>query len=196
MFKKLILKVIKSMNKYHFISIISIALIFVSCKKEQDPYLISKASIGLLTDSTKVKELKSAFPNDSVVNYEGNTRFNVLNKIEVYETGGKLLLALSPEKIGDSISTITTVKIEDPRFKTDKGISTLSSFKDIENAYKINKIDNLINSIVISVNEINAQFAIDKKELPANLRYDMNIQIEASQIPDNAKIKYFFINWD
>lgn len=175
-----------------------ILLVFLSsCKKEEAPFSVNKNSIGLLTDSTQVKNLKSVFPDDSIVNYKGDSIFKIpMNLVEVYEKNGKLLLTLTPNKISDSTSTITNIRIEDSRFKTEKGISTLSTFKEIQDAYKISKIDNLINSIVISANEINAQFAIDKKELPANLRYDMNLNIEESQIPDNAKIKYFFINWD
>ena len=50
-------------------------------------------------------------------------------------------------------------------------------------------------NIVITVNEINAFFNIDKNELPAELRFDNNLIIEAIQIPDDAKIKRFFIQW-
>ena len=177
---------------------VCILLIFVSgCKNEKDPFLVSKNQIGFLTDSSKVKNLKAAFPNDSVVNYRGDSTFNIpMNMVEVYEKSGDLLLVLTPKKISDSTSTITNVRINDPRFKTKEGISTQSRFRDIQKAYKISKIDNLINSVVVSVNEINAQFAIDKTELPANLRYDMNLKIESSQIPDMARIKYFFINWE
>lgn len=151
----------------------------------------------MLTDTTQVKDLKMVFPNDSIANYKGDATFNIpLNLVEVYEKGGNLLLTLTPRKISDSTSTISNIRIEDSRFKTEKEISTLSRFKDIQDTYKISKIDNLINSVVISVNEINAQFAIDKTELPENLRYNMNSKFEASQIPDNARIKYFFINWD
>jgi hypothetical protein len=105
-------------------------------------------------------------------------------------------LVLSPNKILDSTSVITNVRILDSRFKTDKNISTLSTFKDIQDIYKISRIDNLINSVVVTVNEINATFTIDKKELPANLGFDMKLKIEATHIPDEAKIKYFFINWN
>lgn len=184
------------MNKY-ILSLLVFTLVFSSCKKEQDIFLISKKSIGLLTDSTQVKDLKMVFPNDSVVNYKGDTTFKIpMNMVEVYDQEGKLLLTLTPKKMSDSTSLITNVRIEDVRYKTDKKISKLSTFKDIEGAYKISKIDNLLSSLVISVNEINAQFAIEKTELPANLRYDMNLNFEASQIPDNAKIKYFFLNWN
>lgn len=173
------------------------ALCFTSCKKENDPYLIQKNAVGLLTNMTKVHEINSLFPEDSIVNYSGNSTFNIpMNTVEISEKDGNLLLILTPKTKSDSTATISNVRIVDSRYKTEKGISNMSTFKDLQDAYKISKIDNLINSIVLSVNEINAQFAIDKKELPSNLQHDMNLKIEASQIPDNAKIKYFFVNWE
>ena len=60
---------------------------------------------------------------------------------------------------------------------------------------KISKIDNLINAIVVSVNEIDASFTIDKKELPASMRFDMNMTIDVIQIPEKAKIKFFMVHW-
>ena len=51
-------------------------------------------------------------------------------------------------------------------------------------------------SVLIRVNELDASFAIDKKELPANLRFDMDLNIEEIHIADHAKFKYFFINWN
>ena len=43
-----------------------ISILFFSCAKEQDPFLISKQNIGSLTDSTQVKDLKVVFSNDSI----------------------------------------------------------------------------------------------------------------------------------
>ena len=182
------------MNK-SILSLIIITTLFASCKKEQDPFQISKQHIGLLTDSTQVKDLKAIYGKDSLVNFNGDKFTGIINDIEIFEKGGKKLLSLSPRKLSDSTSYIQSVRIFDPRFKTDKNISVESTFKDISKNYKITRIDNLINTIVVSVNELNASFSIDKKELPANLRFDRNITIEATHIPDNAKIKYFFLNW-
>ena len=131
------------------------------------------------------------------MNYKGADEFTVnINDINIYDKNGKALLTLSPEKRSDSTATVTSVRILDARYKTEKGISMVSTFKDIDKAYTISKIDNLINSIVVSVKEIDISFTIDKKELPSNLRFDRDIAIEASQIPDNAKVKYFFVHWN
>ena len=184
------------MNK-SLLYLIIFTLVLTSCKKEQDPFQVSKQHIGLLTDSTQVKDLKALFVNDSIVNYiKGDEFIENKSDIEVFEKGGKKLLILSPKQVLDSTSTIGSVQIIDSRFKTDKNISTLSTFKDIQDNYTVSRINNLINSIVVSVDEINASFTIDKKELPANLRFDMNLKIEKSQIPDTAKIKYFFVHWN
>ena len=190
---------LKSTFKMHksliYIAIASILL--TSCGKDQDPFLIQIHNIGNLTDSTKVKDLKLIFEKDSIVNYNGSDEFTVnINDINIYDKDGKALLSISPKKKADSTATVSSVRILDSRYKTEKGISTLSTFIDIEKNYTITKIDNLISFIIVDVKEINASFTIDKKELASNLRFDRSIAIEASQIPDNAKIKYFFIHWN
>jgi len=176
-----------------FIVIISICS---SCEKEINPFLISKHNIGHLTDSTQVKDLEAVFINDSIVMYISGDEFTSnINDLEIYEKGGKLLLVLSPSQKLDSTATIRTVKVVDSRFATAKGLSTSSTFKDINANYKISNIQNTLRSIIVSVDEINAYFTIDKNELPANMRFDMNLKIEAVQIPEEAKIKNFYLYW-
>ncbi|MFD2915935.1 hypothetical protein [Psychroserpens luteus] len=183
----------------HIITIIVLTALLLSCtsEKEQNPFQISKQNIGLLTDSTQVKDLEFVFAKDSIVkpSAKGDKFSAQNNDIDIYSSEGEKLLSLSPRKPLDSTSVIGSVRIFSEHYKTDKNISTLSTFKEINEAYKISSISNLINSIVISVNEINASFTIDKKELPANLRFDMTLNIESVQIPDTAKIKYFIIHW-
>ncbi|MCT4630841.1 hypothetical protein [Winogradskyella sp.] len=181
-----------------FFALITCAILITSCNtdKASNPFLVEKHHIGLLTDSTKVKDLDAVFINDSVVRYIAGDEFTgSVNTIEVFEKGGKKLLDLSPKEALDSTSLISSVRIIDERYKTKKNISKLSTFKDIKEAYKISKIHNLINTIVVSVNEINASFTIDKKELPSGLRFDMDASIDAIQIPDQAKIKFFMVHW-
>lgn len=182
--------------KKTIVLLIAIISFCSSCKKEINPFLISKHNIGHLTDSTQVKELESVFINDSIVKYVSGDEFTGnINDIEIYEKGGKPLLVLSPSQSLDSTSTFRTVKVVDPRFSTRKGLSPNSTFKDINANYKISNIQNSLRNIIISVNEINAYFTIDKNELPANMRFDMNLKIEAIQIPEEAKIKDFYLYW-
>jgi len=184
--------------KLYITFVLASLFILSSCNSNtyEDPYLITKNSIGQLTDSTQVSAIEMIFKNDSVVKFQkSNAAFGNLNSIELFEKGGEKLLDLSPRFPSDSTSTISTVRILDERFATKKGITINSTFGDIEEAYKISKISNLFKVLVVSVNAINASFTIDKSELPENMRYDMDLQIEAIQIPDNAKIKYFMIHW-
>jgi len=182
--------------KYNFLTLILSLIVLTSCKKEINPFLISKHNIGQLTDSTQVKELESVFINDSIVKYVSGDEFTGnINDIEIYEKGGAPLLILSPSQSLDSTSTLRTIKVVDPRFKTAKGLSPNSTFKEINANYKISNIQNSLRNIIISVNEINAYFTIDKNELPANMRFDMNLKIEAIQIPEEAKIKGFYLYW-
>ncbi|MGB1309198.1 MAG: hypothetical protein ACPG6B_09825 [Oceanihabitans sp.] len=174
----------------------AIACSFVSCKKEVDPFLISKQNIGLLTDSTQIKDLKTIFKNDSIVKHIGGDEFlGTVNDIEIYDKTGNPLLVLTPKQALDSTATIATIKVIDSRFKTSKGLNSSSTFGSIKNNYTISNIQNTLRNVVIFTNEINGFFTIDKKELPAELRIDLTKKIEAIQIPDNAKIKYFMIGW-
>lgn len=176
--------------------IIIISLIILSCNSEPNPFLIQNQNIGFLTDSTQVKDLEIVFKNDSVVSYIAGDEFvGKIRTIEVFEKGGKKLLDLTPKEALDSTAVITAVRFIDERYKTEKGISALSTFKAINDNYTIKKIDNLINTILISVKEIEATFTIDKKELPANLRFDVKANIDPIQIPEKAKIKYFMLHW-
>lgn len=180
-----------------FLGLIALALLFISCNNTQNPFEVSKQHIGLLTDSTQVKDLKNIYANDSIVKFISGDEFTGnINNIDIFEKGGKKLLTLTPKYALDSTSTIGSIHIIDERYKTDKNITTISTFKDIKDHYKISRISNLINSVVVGIDKINASFTIDKKELPANLRFDMNLKFEATHIPDNAKVKYFFINWN
>lgn len=188
----------KTLIKHILILIVaSISLMYCSPEKKQNPFQIGKHHIGLLTDSTQVKDLKSVFPNDSIVEFsiKGDEFTGQNNDIDIYATTGERLLSLTPQQALDSTSVIESVRILSGKYKTENNVSILSTFRDIHENYKISKIDNLINTIVVSVNDINASFTIDKVELPANLRYDMSLNIEAIQIPDDAKIKYFILHW-
>ena len=171
--------------------------LFISCKKEQDPFLISKQNIGFLTDSTQVKDLKVVFSKDSIKRYIGGDEFTGnINEINIYKKTGKLLLVLTPKQALDSTSTIKTIRVLDNRYKTLKGLSSSSTFKDIKDNYKISSIQNTLRNIIVSVDDENSYFTIEKKELPEEMRYDMNLKIEEIHIPDAAKINYFMVNWN
>ena len=183
------------MKKILFIFSILLALIF-SCKKEVDTsFLITKNRVGKLDRISLARDLEVIYAQDSVkkdtiVLYLANNS----KKIKIFEKGGKHLLTLTPSS--DSIPTIENIRIEDTRFVTEKGIGLSSTFKDIKDNYAIRKIITSMNNVVILLKDSDIYFTIDKKELPSNLRYASNKNIEAVQIPDEAKIKYLMIGWN
>ena len=173
-----------------------LAVLVTSCNKAADPYLVQNQNIGLLTDSTQVKDLKTIFINDSVISQIAGDEFTgALNTIEIYEKGGKHLLSITPKQALDSTATISSIKIKDSRFKTDKGITSNSTFGDIKAKYTITSIQNSFKSASVFVKESDAFFLIDKNELPSEFRFDMNKKIEEANIPETAKIKHFILGW-
>lgn len=171
--------------------------LFISCDKETDPFLITKDQVGPLTQNIRINQLDSIFVNDSIVKQinEGEF-FTNSNELDIYDQDGKHLLVLEPIQPFDSTSTVGYIRIMDPRFETAEGLNLKSTFKDIVKNYKISRIENTLNAAVIFIDDLNIYVTIDKKELPAELRYDTETPIRASQIPDEAKIKYFMIGWD
>ncbi len=175
-----------------------IALLICSCQKEQkdDPFMISKNKIGLLTNEIKVQQLDSIFSNDSIVKQATGDQFlKNIKEIEIHEKKGKKLLVLEAYNDTDPSSKIATIQILDPRYKTALGVSSNSIFKDIKDNYEISKINNTLSTAVIFVDSIQAYFTIDKTELPAKFRSTTDIAITVSDIPDTAKIKHFWIHW-
>ncbi len=179
------------------ISILLIAIVFIiGCNRESDPFLIDNTRVGQLTKEIRINQLDSIFHNDSIVrNISGNEFLNSRNNIEIYDKDGSPLLILEPVQQFDTTSTIGYIQILDPRYETLKGLNINSNFGDVVEQYRISRIENTLNSAVIFIDELNLYLTIDKRELPSSLRYDTDTRITASQIPDNAKIKYFMISW-
>lgn len=175
-----------------------ITVFVISCAKDtkQDLFEISSKKIGSLTPDIKISQLDSIYKNDSIVrNNMNSSLLNNNSTIEIYEKGGEKLLILEPADTKPD-PTIAYIQVIDPRYHTKSGISNTSIYKDIKEKYNISKINNLLSTVVIFVDSIQATFTIDKKELPAALRAGTSAKIEASQIPDTAKIKHFMISWD
>jgi len=181
----------------HYLIIGLLAGLLMGCESKTNPFTITKHSIGLLTDSTKINQLKVVFINDSISKYIGGDEFTgSTNTISVFEKGtGTLLLELDPNYSLDSLSTIRTVRVMDDRFKNKDGLNTLSTFGEINSKYTISSIQNTLRSLIISVDELNLYFTLSKSELPEDMRYNMNQKIEAISIPESAKIKDFYIQW-
>lgn len=166
---------------------------FQSCTEKDTTFLIQENSIGSLTNTSEVGALNTIFGQDSVVRDTTLPKIGAsTKKIQVFEKGGAPLLLLTPSS--DSIQTVENVQILDNRYQAENGIGLQSTFKDIQANYTIKKVVTTLNSVVVFPKESNLYFTIDKGELPFNLRYTTNI--EAVQIPDEAKIKYLMLGWD
>ncbi len=172
-------------------------ILFTQCETKKDEFAIGSGSIGEVSSETAIRQLDSIFANDSIVpqsNIKG--ALGMQGEVDVYEKGGVKLLRLSPDDENNPEAVITNVRVYDARYKTDKGLNLKSTFKDIKDNYKISGIQTSFDAILISLEGSEVYITIDKKELPENLRYNPNITIEASQITDTAKFKYFMIAWE
>ncbi len=171
-------------------------LLIIGCEKEIDTtFLITKDAIGKLDKISLTRDLDVIYSNDSIV--KDTTYINTSNnskKIKIFEKGGKQLLTLTPNS--DSIPTIENIRIEDSRFVTEKGVGLKSTFKDIKDNYTIRKVITSMNNVVLLLKDSDIYFTISKDQLPSSLRYASSVNIEAVQIPDDAKIKYMMVGWD
>lgn len=175
----------------------AVSLLFVQCKKDSDPFLIKNGAIGNLNKELKIKQIDSIFAGDSIVKINSSPNaLETQGEVEIYEKGGKKLLLLSPDTENDPNATITNIQVFDARYKTEKGLTTASTFKDVKANYTIDNIETTINAVVVFLKDTDVYLTIDKKSLPEELRYKMDLDIEADQIPDDAPIKYFMIGWD
>lgn len=182
--------------KKSILIVAALSLVFVQCKKDSDPFLIKDGAIGPLNKEVKMKQLDSIFANDSLVKTSSSPNaLETQGEVEVYEKGGKKLLLLSPDDENDPNATITNIQIFDARYKTEKGLNSASTFKDVKANYTVDNIETTISSVVVFLKDSDVFLTIDKKNLPEELRYNMDLKIDASQIPDNAPFKYFMIGW-
>lgn len=176
-----------------------VSLAFIQCGKDSDPFLIKNGSIGNLNKEIKIKQIDSIFSTDSIVKINSSPNaLETQGEVEIFEKGkgGKQLLLLSPDNETDPNSTIKNIQVFDPRYKTEKGLTSASTWKDVKANYTVDNIQTTINAVVIFLKETDVYLTIDKKSLPEDLRYNMDLKVEASQIPDDAPFKYFMIGWE
>ena len=178
------------------IAIVSVTLLFIQCKEEINPFLISNDSVGALTRGMTIKEIDSIFAQDSIVKlYAQIEELPTQGEVEIYDKNGTKLVSISPVTNNDPDALISNFQFFDPRYKTDKGLNLSSTFKDIKANYKILNIETTISTVVIFLEDNDLFINIDKNELPENFRYNPNLVIDITNIPDEAKIKYFMLSW-
>ncbi len=169
-----------------------LALVFSACN--DNAMIIDDTSVGPLIETTRVFELAKLFPGDSLAGrrIEGDS---LIGEVELYDAEGKIRLIIFPKDETDPKSELSYARIIDPKFTTKNGIGAASTFGALKNQYEVDGLNNAINAVVVSFKDTPWYVTIDKKELPENIRYDYASKIELAQIPDEAKIKYFFYTW-
>lgn len=184
------------MKRILFIALISTSL-FVQCSKESNRFLITENRVGPVMSTTTVSQLDSIFKQDSIV--KPNKESSLLSTgtaIKVYEKGGTHLLTLTPASKNDPSAVIEHIQVFDQRYKTDKGLHLMSTFRDLKSNYTIASIQNTLNNVIVTLKDSNIYITIDKNELPEELRFGSGTVIEKTQIPDEAKFKYFMVSWN
>jgi hypothetical protein len=173
-----------------------VIFLFVQCTKERNPFLISNKAVGDLTIGMKIKQVDSIFAMDSIVRLSPRqNQSSSFGELEIYEKSGKKLLLISPENNYDPDALIENFQFFDDRYKTVKGLNINSTFKDIKENYEIANIETTLSTVLIFLKDSDLFINIDKKELPENFRYNPNLVIDVTNIPNEAKIKYFMLSW-
>src|SRR5699024_2977378 len=167
-----------------------VVIAFTACQQEEKDtrYLITKNSIGDLTKDTRISQLKSVFPEDSLV--QGNSAAGSLSggdEITVYKKDGQELLRLQPATDFDTTSTIASVQVLDTMYKTEDGLGRGSDFEVLESNYNISRIENTLGTAMVFVDELNIYIDIDKEDILEPT--EMGAKIKTSQIKDNAEVK-------
>src|SRR5690625_1823503 len=179
------------MKKILFFSLLA-GILFIQCsKKESNPFLITKDSVGYLTPDMRMKQLDSVFAKDSIVKLNSSPNaIETQGEVEIYEKGGKRLLTVSPKNETDPNSAIDDIRIVDPRYRTAEGLSLSSTFKDFKETYTVSAIQRIINGIIIFFSDTDIYLTVEERFLPMEIRADLRAKIETDDIDEAASIKY------
>ena len=169
-----------------------LGFLFTACNNNS--LLIDSSSVGPLKQSTFIYELPELFAGDSLA-ARRNQGDSLVGEVEIYDAKGNMRMIVFPKDERDPKSTLSYLRIIDPKFTSKDGLGPSSTFGQFKNTHQVAGIDNAINAVVISFEDTPWYITIDKKELPENIRYDYASKIEVAQIPEEAKIKYFFYSW-
>ena len=175
--------------------LITFSLVLVlACQSGEKQYLITSDAVGLITKQTPVNKLSNLYPKDSVHELNLDNRLADVNKKYVlYSKEGDKMLILEPDGVADT-SKIAQVEIVSPKFKTKKGLSIESTYKQVYDNYDISSIQKTLVNVVINLKKEGIFLAVDNDHLPDDLKYDDEAVVKSTQIPDDAPIKYFWVN--
>ena len=167
-------------------------MLFIQCNSNQ-VHILQKNQVGLVNAFTKVSELDKIFANDSLVKpqYIENQAKYFNEDYYVYSKSGEHLLTLLIENTTDSTASIQSVQVFSSIYISNKDISLSSSFKDLNEQYEISKVESMITSASVYVEDLNASFIIANKDLGL-LEFSTN-KISIDHILDNASFRYITV---
>ncbi|MCD6543625.1 MAG: hypothetical protein J7K34_03870, partial [Flavobacteriaceae bacterium] len=110
------------------IAILVLSLVLIQCNSDKK-YVIVKNNLGGIHKNTTVAELDQIFKTDSIVKLPKNT--DIIYKYKVYDETGQHLLTVNLDVNRDTIKGIGNIKIFSNQYKTEKGLTTDSTFKDV-----------------------------------------------------------------
>ncbi len=159
---------------------------------------ITDKNIGIFNTSTTIKEVLHTLPLTQIHKKTGTGEFkdDVYDDYEIYTHNNEHLFTLTPKDTGRIEQKINRVLVKSPFLKTEKGIHCKSTYKEIKNAYTINKIVPVREHILLIVDDINANFSISKKKLRKGWWNNKTKTVNANKIPSNATIDTFILWWN
>ena len=189
---------IKQMN---FISVMLLTLLFLVGCSSKDKYRVVKNNVGYVNSKTTVQEIDALFENDSVVKHlsEGILGYKGRyaqedDKYLIYSKEGEHLLTLTPKEPLDSLSTFRYIDIHSPAYTTEKGIGLNATFEEINFLENIVKTDATFTKVILYLDQLNATFTLDKKDVGITSLTTSEVQLE--QIPNLAKPTSFVVWFD
>lgn len=184
----------KIMYMRYLVSLIIFAL-FISCSTE-NPYLIDKNQVGNLTNETLISEIEGILESYEIkgLNPDPKTKY-ITGDVKVFNEADELVLLIEPTSTNDD-AKIKSIRVLSKQYKTKHGLNIDSTFEVIEKNYSISSIQSTISEIIVSLEEIDAFVTIRKTELPSELQFEMEEKVKPTQIPSQAKLKGFWVNFE
>ncbi len=158
---------------------------------------IALNNVGIFNNSNTINDVLRLIPASQVKKRVGQGEFkdDVYDDYEIYYKN-EHLFTLTPKDTAKLEQKINRVLIKTPFFKTEKGITVKSTYRDIKSAYTINEIEPTREHIVLIVNEINANFTISKKQLEQGWWNEENKSVNRDKIPNCVTIDDFILWWN
>ncbi len=159
---------------------------------------IGSGNFGVITKDMTLAEVLHRIPVAQVTKKRGQGEFveDAYDDYEVYDRNNRHLFTLTPKETGDTLQKIHRVLVTNPFFVTAKGIHCNSKYREIKNAYTIDKIEPTREHIVLVVDELHAVFTLPKTALRKGWWNEPTKTVDRSKIPDDAQAESCILWWN